>query len=176
MWVSPNHPNPPRQTAAPQESGERVATFPRGDGVELRVNLAEYQGRPYLSFRVWERDQAGTWWPVKGKGCSVRIGECEELADALARVVGRIGQGTARMILARRDRRQLGADPHGRHSMRPGRTIVPDRLVSMSATDRGEGSGRPQDIRRKTWIAGRLREHVLTRNGTPQDIRGKTWI
>jgi hypothetical protein len=114
MWVSPNHPNPPRQAAAPQEQGERVATFPRGDGVEFRLNLAEYQGRPYLSLRVWERDQAGAWWPVKGKGCSVRIGECEQLAEALARVMGRIGAGERRD-----DRRQEGPPPARRGSALP---------------------------------------------------------
>ena len=41
MWVNPNHPDPPRPASAPPENGERLATFPRGEGVELRVNLAE---------------------------------------------------------------------------------------------------------------------------------------
>jgi hypothetical protein len=126
MYVSPNHPNPPRQATAPQESGQRVATFPRGDGVELRVNLAEYLGRPYLALRVWERDQAGAWWPVRGKGCSVRIGECEELADALARVVGRIGAADRQD-----DPRQEGPPPARRGSARPpfdaNRATTPNR-------------------------------------------------
>ncbi len=53
MWVSPNHPNPPRPYSPPQESGQRLATFPRHGGEELRVNLAEYEGHPYVSLRVW---------------------------------------------------------------------------------------------------------------------------
>ena len=54
MWVNPNHP-PPERPTPPAENGERLATFPRGDGSELRVNLSTYQGRPFVSLRVWER-------------------------------------------------------------------------------------------------------------------------
>jgi hypothetical protein len=66
MWVSPNHPNPPRQAAAPQESGERVATFARHGGEELRVNLAEYEGHPYthrsgFGLRPGRPALAGAW-------------------------------------------------------------------------------------------------------------------
>jgi hypothetical protein len=78
----------PDRPAAPKEQGERLATFPRGEGVEMRVCLAEYQGRPFVSFRVWERNQAGEWWPVKGKGGSIRMGEAAELARVLAAVAG----------------------------------------------------------------------------------------
>jgi hypothetical protein len=82
MWRNPNHPAPPAQ-APPQENGRRLATFPRGAGVEMRVNLAEYQGKPFISLRLWERNQSGEWWPVKGKGCSIRICEAGDLAEAL---------------------------------------------------------------------------------------------
>src|SRR5205807_2606553 len=71
----------------PQEQGKPLAKFSRGAGVEFRVNDAEYQGNRFISLRVWERDQSGQWWPAKGKGCSIRIGECEELAEVLAAVV-----------------------------------------------------------------------------------------
>jgi hypothetical protein len=60
-----------------------LATFPRGDAAELRVTLAEYRGRSYVALRVWERGQDVQLWPVKGKGCSIRLGEAGELADAL---------------------------------------------------------------------------------------------
>lgn len=84
MYISPNHPNPPRASEPPPESGQRIATFPRGDGVELRVNLASYQGHEYLALRVFERDRAGQWWPCKGKGCSIRMNEAGPLGDVLA--------------------------------------------------------------------------------------------
>jgi hypothetical protein len=92
VWRNPKHYPPAERPQAeqrpepPVDRGERLATFARGDGVEMRVSRAEYQGRPFVSLRVWERDQAGAWWPVKGKGCSVRMNEVGELAEALQRV------------------------------------------------------------------------------------------
>lgn len=84
MWVKPGH--TPDRPKPPAESGERLAVFPRGEGSELRVTLAEFNGNPFISLRVWEQNQAGDWWPVKGKGCSVRLSEAGGLAEALARV------------------------------------------------------------------------------------------
>jgi hypothetical protein len=69
----------------PEEPG-RLVTFTRGDGIELRVSMAEYEGRPYVALRVWERGSDGEWYPVKGRGCSVRLGECDQLGAALQRV------------------------------------------------------------------------------------------
>src|SRR4051812_29226405 len=73
VWTKPGY-EPDRPTP-PAENGQRLISFPRGEGIELRVNLSEYQGRPYVSLRVWSRDQGGNWWPEKGKGCSVRLTE-----------------------------------------------------------------------------------------------------
>jgi hypothetical protein len=114
MWVSPNHPNPPRQAAAPQESGERVATFARHGGEELRVNLAEYEGHPYLSLRVWAPGTDGQLWPVRGKGLSVKLREVASLAEVLAAVAGRMGAGDRQD-----DRRHEGPPPARRGSARP---------------------------------------------------------
>lgn len=96
MWVNPKYRDQVEQPRPPQETGRRLATFPRGDGVELRVSLAEYQGRPYVALRVWERGQDGQWWPVRGKGCSVRVAEARELAEALLAVASGQGATTAR--------------------------------------------------------------------------------
>jgi hypothetical protein len=114
MWISPNHPNPPRQAAAPQESGGRVATFARHGGEELRVSLAEYEGHPYLSLRVWAPGTDGQLWPVRGKGLSVKLREVAGLAEVLATVAGRIGAGDRQD-----DRRQEGPPPARRRSARP---------------------------------------------------------
>ena len=96
MWVSPNHPDPPRQSEPPREDGKRLATFARGEGVELRVTLAEYQDRPYVSLKVWERNQAGAWWPVRGKACSIRIREIGELVEVLGRIEQEQGEPSSR--------------------------------------------------------------------------------
>jgi hypothetical protein len=84
MWVSPNHPNPPRQPTPPADTGRRLATIPRGDGrEELRVSLAEFNGHPFVALRVWQRDASGQWWPTR-KGFSIRLSEAREVADTLA--------------------------------------------------------------------------------------------
>ena len=99
MWVSPNHPDPPRRPEPPGDNGERLATFDRGPGVEMRVCLSEYEGHPYISLRVWEVGRDGAWWPTR-RGGSVRISEAAELAEVLAAVAGATPAGTPR---ARRD-------------------------------------------------------------------------
>jgi hypothetical protein len=75
----------------PEEWGERLAAFPRRGGrdrpdAELRVTLNEYNGHKFLSLRIWEQNQAGVFWPARGKGLSIRLGEAAELANVLRRV------------------------------------------------------------------------------------------
>jgi len=64
-----------------------LATLPRSnrDGTqdELRVELAEFQGNPYLSLRIWRRNSQAQFWPQQGKGISIRLREAEDVADAL---------------------------------------------------------------------------------------------
>src|SRR4051812_25241816 len=97
MWVSPSHPDRDRllgraTMAAPEPSGELLASFPRRgrDGLEqeLRVVLDEYHGHRYIAVRVWQRDRRGAWWPCRGRGVSVRLSEAEGVATALERAVG----------------------------------------------------------------------------------------
>ena len=95
-WVNPRYqeltgqaPPAPRDStgqAAPDDQGERLVTLPRSSRAgeeELRVSLAEYQGHPYLSLRVWARDSYGQFWPLKNKGVSVRLSEAQDVAEAL---------------------------------------------------------------------------------------------
>jgi hypothetical protein len=89
VWISKNHPNPPRQYTPPEDDGEPLAVFPRGDNHnrELRVRLKEFRGNPYISLVLWERGSGGTWWPVKGRSLSIRLREAEAFSDALWRAV-----------------------------------------------------------------------------------------
>jgi hypothetical protein len=57
----------------------------RGSVTELRLSTEEFDCHPYLSLRLWERDQSGEWRPTR-KGVSVRISECGRLAEVLAEV------------------------------------------------------------------------------------------
>jgi hypothetical protein len=86
MWRNPKYPAPeePAAPSPPEDRGQRLATLARGQDEEFRVNLDEYQGRPYVSLRLWQRSQDGNFWPTR-KGCSVRIGELPDVIAALQR-------------------------------------------------------------------------------------------
>ncbi len=80
---------PSKASAAtpPEERGKRLATLRRGDSEELRLAWQEYQGRPFLSVRLWTRDDAGSWWPDKARGFTVRVRELADFADGVAAAV-----------------------------------------------------------------------------------------
>ena len=67
----------------PRDTGERLATIPRGESDELRVAWASYEGRPYLSLRLWVRNARGEWWPDPKRGISVRVRELADFATAV---------------------------------------------------------------------------------------------
>ena len=93
MWRNPNLPQAERPQP-PQESGERLACFPRGQDQEQRITLDEYQGHRYVRLQVWQLDRSNqTWWPVKGKGASIRLAEVAELAEVLAKLAVDLGLG-----------------------------------------------------------------------------------
>ena len=74
---------------APIEQGERLATVSRGDSEELRFSWSEYNGRPFLNIRLWNRDVSGQWWPTKDKGIAIRRHELADLAEAVAGAMDR---------------------------------------------------------------------------------------
>ena len=122
MWISPNHPNPPRRTEAPQEQGRLLERFERGDGVELRATLAEFEGHPYISLRVWEPGDGGELWPCKGKGLSIRLREVDGLVEALREgaALAREGGGDTRAAPSGgTGTRPRGGQPGGQRSTLP---------------------------------------------------------
>jgi hypothetical protein len=106
MWTHPRYreltgrepPGRSNTAEAPAPSGETLATFPRkgpnGVRQELRVVLDEYQGHPYVSVRLWQANQDGAFWPLKGKGVSIRLSEAEGVAVALQEAIDRAEQPT----------------------------------------------------------------------------------
>jgi hypothetical protein len=83
MWRKPGYESEHASPKPPVDQGKRLATFPRGKGREFRVSLSQYEGHPYVDLRLWEQNRAGDWWPVKGKGTTVRLSELPELVEAL---------------------------------------------------------------------------------------------
>jgi len=75
---------PPRQSATPPtENGRRIGTIERSASEEIRVNWSEFEGKPFLSIRMWTQSDDGSWWPSK-KGIAIRVGELPGLAAAIA--------------------------------------------------------------------------------------------
>lgn len=72
---------------APRETGKRLATLPRRGGfgkpdAELRIALDTYEGRSFISLRLWERGADGNFYPTP-KGVTLRTGELYEAIRGL---------------------------------------------------------------------------------------------
>jgi hypothetical protein len=67
---------------APTDDGVKLATLSRGPGNELRIRWREFKGHHFLDIREWSRRSEGDdWWPVKGKGITIKA---RELSDVMA--------------------------------------------------------------------------------------------
>lgn len=86
MWISPNHPDPPRPQSPPEQDGQLLAALPRNGGKEeLRVALRRYNDRPFVSLQLWARNDRNEMWPVAGRSVSVRLAEAAAVIEALRR-------------------------------------------------------------------------------------------
>jgi hypothetical protein len=91
----------------------------------MRLTSDSYEGHPYLRLQLWEGDDASGWWPCRGKGCSIRMGEAAELAEVLASMAFRLDghaqqEEPSRPVPARqsRGREPVGVDQGGRPAPR----------------------------------------------------------
>jgi hypothetical protein len=60
-----------------------VRAVRRADGEELRIELASYQGHPFISVRLWAFNRIDKVWLPTRKGCSVRLREAREVSCGL---------------------------------------------------------------------------------------------
>jgi hypothetical protein len=111
---------PPRRSTGPaRENGERLAAIDRSEAEQIRVDWSEYQGKPFLSIRLWKRGDDGQFWPDAKRGISIRISELADQADALAAAIDLAGESLQGMPPARPQApRHAGRDnpgpfPHG---------------------------------------------------------------
>lgn len=87
-------------SALPAEQGVNLVELARGED-RLRCTWTEYQGRPFLSVRLWTpaRDGSESYWPTK-RGVSIRCHELREVRAALDAAIALAGDledaGTAR--------------------------------------------------------------------------------
>ncbi len=130
MWVNPKVAQTEQPArSAPEPSGRPLATFPRpGRGraadAELRVTLDAFEGHQYVSVRLWERGSNG-FYPSR-KGCSIRLGEAEDMAAALLEAVKLAHAVPARLPTAGKPQRSRPRSsdqvPPSRERARPQRT------------------------------------------------------
>lgn len=72
-----------RPKIAGPDQGEVLARSTRTDGTELRVSMHAYEGKPYLRIGPWQRGEGDSWWPVKGKGTTVKVRELGDVVTGL---------------------------------------------------------------------------------------------
>lgn len=73
-----------RPPLAPDEA--ELMAVRRGRNELLRLTFAIYAGNPYVSARVFSRNDAGRWYPT-AKGVSLRISELPTVVAALQQAV-----------------------------------------------------------------------------------------
>lgn len=90
--------NPPANDHGEKpDEGKVLAKCARPDGTELRVSLHSFEGKPYVRVGPWQRGRDGaTWWPVKGKGTTVRTRELGAVVRALIDAMDDVDNDNAR--------------------------------------------------------------------------------
>ena len=67
-----------------------IATLPKNDREQLKIQLREFKGRPYLDIRIyWTPDAGQTWSPSK-KGVTVGLARLADFQDAVTRAAAMV--------------------------------------------------------------------------------------
>ncbi len=78
------HPAKPARAVNAPDPGRVLSRVRRPDGTELRVSVHEYNGAEFVRVCPWATSDGGaSWWPVKGKGVTVKVRELPAVASAL---------------------------------------------------------------------------------------------
>ena len=80
---------------APDE-GQILKAIDRTDGTQLRVSLHLYQEKPYLRIAPWQRGENGSWWPVKGKGVTIKVREVADVTEGFCAAMDAIDRTAQR--------------------------------------------------------------------------------
>jgi Transcriptional Coactivator p15 (PC4) len=69
---------------APTDDGVKLGTLSRGPDTELRIRAKEFKGHRFIDVREWSRTAADQdWWPVKGRGVTIKLRELADVIRAL---------------------------------------------------------------------------------------------
>jgi hypothetical protein len=74
------------QTAqtSPVDEGVVLVTLSRGPDLELRIRAKAFKGHRFIDVREWSRKAADqAWWPVRGRGVSIKVRELAQVIEAL---------------------------------------------------------------------------------------------
>jgi len=76
-------------TAADPDRGPaiRLATLPRGEGQELRVEWSAYKGYYFVGLRQWFKTPEGDWRPDGKRGISIKRREIKDVLEALSKAL-----------------------------------------------------------------------------------------
>ena len=119
-----------RSATPPTENGRRIGTIERSADEQIRVNWSEFEGKPFVSLRLWKRElDDGGWWPDGKRGMSVRIREFPDLAAAIAEALDLAEADHAPP--ARTTSESAGALMPGRESHGPGNPAPGERVGSL---------------------------------------------
>ena len=106
-----------RSATPPQENGRRIGTIERSETEQIRINWSEYEGKPFLSIRMWKRGDDEGWWPDGKRGISIRVRELPDLADGISEAIDLAAADRGRHAphLADIRRRNPQEIPHAAH-------------------------------------------------------------
>lgn len=70
---------------APEMKGILLGTLPHKDG-EIRLSWDEYEGRHFLSVRLWTTEDGKAFWPSK-TGFTIKVRDLPTLGDAISKAL-----------------------------------------------------------------------------------------
>ena len=76
---------PERSGKAPAMKGILLGTLAHKEG-EIRIVWDEYEGRHFLSIRLWTSGDDGSFWPSK-TGFTVKVRDLPSLGDAISQAL-----------------------------------------------------------------------------------------
>ena len=69
------------------DEGDVYLRLPRAGGHELRVSAHTYKGHEFVRIAPWQKGANDAWWPVTGKGVTLKPAELDAVATELCNLI-----------------------------------------------------------------------------------------